>query len=268
MGTARANMASVERRIKLTIAYLGTGFHGWQRQKGQRSVQGELESALARVTGRPAPAVTGAGRTDAGVHARGQVAHVDLPTGLPIRQLPSILNASLPEGIRVLRAVAVRPSFHARRDAVAKHYAYRLHRGEARLPWAALRSAPMPAVVDRRILESALALLVGRHDMASFSVPDPTQGPTTKRLLAAWAHWGRLSLTLHFLGEGFLRYQVRRMTGALLSAAGERSTSRLERLLSHPSPGAPIATAPARGLTLERVYYRQPRRFGRSDLAG
>ncbi len=261
-------MASMERRIKLTIAYLGKEYHGWQRQPGQRTIQGELESALARITGQAPPAVVGAGRTDAGVHARGQVAHVDLPAGLPTGELPGILNAALPETIRVLRAVAVPPSFHARRDARAKHYAYRIHWGGTRLPWAALRSAPMAPIGDRRTVEWALDLLVGRHNMASFSVPDPAQGPTTKNLLRAWARWGPLSLTLHFLGEGFLRYQVRRMTGAVLEAAAEGSTTRLERLLQHPTPGASILTAPARGLTLEKVYYRSPGPFHGSGADG
>lgn len=261
-------MASVERRIKLTVAYLGTGFHGWQRQPGQRTVQGELESALARVMRRPSPSVVGAGRTDAGVHARAQAAHVDLPAGISTADLPVILNAVLPEGIQVLRAVAVAPSFHARRDAVAKHYAYRLHWGPTRLPWSKLRSAPMPPVRDQRTLETAMALLVGRHDMASFSVPDASQGPTTKRLLAAWARWAPGSLTLHFLGDGFLRYQVRRMAGAILSAAAEGSVGQVEQLLRRPTPGAQIATAPARGLTLEKVYYRRPGCPGRRGSAG
>jgi len=248
----------MERRIKLTIAYLGTEYHGWQRQPGQRTIQGELESALTRITGRASPAVTAAGRTDAGVHARAQVAHVDLPAGLPAKVLPRVLDAALPQTIRILRAVTVPPAFHARRDTRAKRYVYRIHWGGTRLPWAALRSAPMPPVLERGIVEAALGLLVGRRDMASFTVPDPAQGPTTKSLLSCWAVWGRSSLALHFLGEGFLRYQVRRMVGAVLEAASRGSTLRLERLLERPEPGAPVATAPARGLTLEKVYYRGP----------
>jgi len=252
-------MRGVEGRTKLIIAYLGTGFHGWQRQRGQRTVQGELEAALGRITRRSAPAVVGAGRTDAGVHARAQTAHVDLPAALARERLPEILNAALPQAIRVLRAVEVTPSFHARRDARAKLYVYRVHWGGARLPWAVLRSAPVAPITDRATVDRALSLLVGRRDMASFSVPDPTQGPTIKYLLGAWARWGPSSLSLHFLGEGFLRYQVRRMTGAVLQAAVEGSTSRLERFLGHPVPGAPIRTAAARGLTLEKVYYDRPR---------
>ncbi len=242
--------------MKLTVAYLGTPFHGWQRQRGQRTVQGELEAALGRLTGQAPPAVVGAGRTDAGVHARGQAAHVDLPESLPVEVLVPALETSLPPEIRVLRADAVPAAFHARRSARAKHYAYRLHWSGRRLPWSALRSAQVAAAPDPTVVREALALLVGRHDMASFTVTDPSQGPTVRTLLGAWARWGRSSLTLHFVGEGFLRYQVRRMVGAILRAAAGGSAGEIRELLEHPVPGAPVPTAPPGGLTLERVHYR------------
>ncbi len=251
------------RRIKLTVAYLGTPFHGWQRQRGQRTIQGELEAALARITGHEAPPVVGAGRTDAGVHARGQVAHVDLPATLPVGILPGALNAALPAEIRVLRAVAVPPSFHARRSATAKHYAYRIHWAGHLLPWSALRSARVDAPPDPGVVREALDLLRGRHDMASFTVTDPAQGPTVRTILDAWECRGRQALTLHFVGEGFLRYQVRRMAGTILADARDGSARRIAELLENPAPGAPVPTAPPEGLTLERVHYRPWRRSGR-----
>ncbi len=255
------------RRIKLTVAYLGTPFHGWQRQRGQRTVQGELEAALGRLTGHAPPTVVGAGRTDAGVHARGQVAHVDLPDGLPAGILPGALGAALPAEIRVLRAVAVPVSFHARRSARAKHYAYRVHWAGHLLPWSALRSAQVDAPPDSGVVREALELLRGRHDMASFTVTDPAQGPTVRTILGAWESRGRRTLTLHFVGEGFLRYQVRRMAGAILAAARDGSARRIAKLLENPLPGAPVPTAPPEGLTLEHVHYRPWRYPGRGGKA-
>lgn len=250
----------MERRIKLTVAYLGTPFSGWQRQPGQRTIQGELESALARVTGAERTPITGAGRTDAGVHARGQTAHLDLPHGLPVKRLAAVLNAALPPEIRVRRAVEVGPEFHARRSARAKLYAYRIGWGRPALPWADLRRTHLAPPLDLEALEDGLRLLVGRRDMASFTVPDPAQGPTVRTLLDAWSTSSESRLTLHFLGSGFLRYQVRRMVGFLMEMSWRRETVETMRgLLSRPTPGAPLWTAPARGLTLEKVYYREPR---------
>ena len=114
------------RTLKLTVAYDGTAFHGWQRQPGVRTVQGALEGALARVLGVEAIAVPGAGRTDAGVHARGQVASFACESSLPARAFPPLLGRELPPDVRVLHAEDAAPGFHARHSARARRYAYRL----------------------------------------------------------------------------------------------------------------------------------------------
>lgn len=247
-------------RIKLTLAYLGTEFAGWQRQPGQRTVQGEIEAALARILGGAPPAVVGAGRTDAGVHARGQVAHLDVHPSLPAEALQRALNATLPPDVRVRRARTAGPSFHARFGARAKHYAHRVHWGPQRLPWAALRSAEVRLAPDLAAVHSAVEMLVGRHDVASFTVPAATRGSTVRTLFRVRLEPGRSALTIHFLGDGFLRYQVRRMVGAVLEVGWHRRTpSEFRELLESPRAGTPVETAPARGLTLERVLYRPGR---------
>jgi len=244
------------RRVKLTLAYLGTGFHGWQRQRAERTVQGELEATLESLTGRRV-AVVGAGRTDAGVHAAGQVAHLDLVEDIPPPSLVRALNGRLPRDLRVRSARRVATGFHARRSATAKLYVYRVSWRDSSLPWVGLRRAVVPPTGDPEALATAARLLEGRHDMASFTVTDPSQGPTVRFLHSVRARHSRTGLTLAFLGDGFLRYQVRRMVGALLEVGwGRRSVEDLRRLLIEPTPGAHLWTAPAIGLTLEKVLYR------------
>jgi tRNA pseudouridine38-40 synthase len=247
-----------EQRLKLVIAYLGTPFHGWQRQLGQRTVQGELERALRRMTGGLQAAVVGAGRTDSGVHAAGQTAHVDLPATIPTAGLLKGLNGLLPEEIRVRRVVRAPASFHARRSACAKHYAYRICWQAPTLPWRGLRMAQVRPVNDWQGFDKAVAMLPGRRDMGSFSVTDPDGKPGQRNLFSVKLERRQAGgINLHFVGDGFLRYQVRRMVGALLEVGwGQRSLAQLDRLLDHPQPGCSIWTAPARGLTLEQVFYR------------
>ncbi len=242
-------------RIKLTVAYLGQGFSGWQRQPEERTVQGELERALTAMTCAPA-AVAGAGRTDTGVHAAAQAAHTDLPMGIQPSVLVQALNRSLDASVRVRAAVAVNDDFHARHDALGKLYIYRIRWRAPRLPWVGLRTVTTKPPTDEEGLHSAMARLVGSRDMASFSVPQSKS--TVRTLHRAWIEDRRDGMDLHFVGDGFLRYQVRRMVGAVLEVGlGRLSLTDFGTLLTRPQPGAPIQTAPARGLTLERVFYRQ-----------
>jgi tRNA pseudouridine38-40 synthase len=256
-------------RTKLTVAYLGGSFHGWQRQRDRRTVQGELERALAVMTGGLEAAVVGAGRTDAGVHAAGQVAHFDLPSPIPPEGIVRGLNGLLPDEIRVRAAAQVSTDFHARRSARGKLYSYRARWRPSPLPWLGLRCAVVQPISDPGALTRAAALLAGRHDLASFTVPEAADEPTVRTLHRVWIRGRRDGLDLHFVGDGFLRYQVRRMVGALLDVGrGQLTHADFERLLAEPRPGAPIRTAPARGLTLERVLYRGTSLLGELALDG
>ena len=243
-------------RMKLVVAYLGTPFAGWQRQQDQPTVQGELERALAQITGGRAGAVVGAGRTDAGVHAAGQVAHCDLPERLPPAALVRALNAVLPPAIRIRAAARVDPDFHARSSARGKLYTFRASWREPLLPWLGLRVATV-APVDVDALGAALRILPGTRDWASFTVPEPGPDSTVRTLFRVDLRRRREGFEADFVGDGFLRYQVRRMMGAALEVAGGlRSPEDLRSLTAEPRPGAAIRTAAAGGLSLERVYYR------------
>lgn len=246
-------------RIKLVVAYLGTAFSGWQRQANGRTVQAEIERAIGRMTKGPMVAVVGAGRTDAGVHARGQVAHLDLDADIPPHILVAALNGHLPDDIRIRSAAPVRKGFHARFDARAKHYTYRARWRHTAPPWVTLRTARLRPVIAEAAFEKALELLPGTHDWASFTVEDGERASTTRTLLRVRSRVRPDGIDLHFVGDGFLRYQVRRMVGALLEVGWQRRTpDELLSLIEDPRRGSPVLTAPASGLTLERVYYRRP----------
>jgi tRNA pseudouridine38-40 synthase len=244
-------------RTKLTVAYLGGGFSGWQRQDRGRTVQGELESSLTKLFGPQRIVVVGAGRTDAGVHASAQVAHVDLPDVIPSEVLPRLLNARLSNDVRVRSSTRAASGFHAISSALGKHYTYRISWSEPDLPWQGLRSVVLPPPSDPALFAEACRQLPGRRDWASFTVPHTDGRSTVRTIYRVQPVWRRSGLDLHVFGEGFLRYQVRRMVGALLDVGrGKLTIKDIEDLLESPTPGAPLYTAPARGLSLERVYYR------------
>jgi tRNA pseudouridine38-40 synthase len=244
-------------RMKLEIAYHGESFHGWQQQRGQRTVQGELHNALTTLFRGHRVSVVGAGRTDTGVHAAGQVAHLDPPGSIPPEALVRGLNSRLPRQIRVLSASPVAATFHARKSALGKLYTYRARWREPRLPWLDQRSATVRKISNSAGFSAAADLFVGRHDWASFTVTDPETESTIRTLFRVRLRHRRGGFDLDFFGEGFLRYQVRRMVGALLEVGlGERDVDDLTELIEKPRPGAPIRTAPAHGLCLEHVYYR------------
>ena len=158
--------------FRLTIAYDGTGFVGWQRQAAGTSIQGLLEDALGALDGR-AVVVTGAGRTDAGVHALAQVASFQSASTIPLENFVKALNSLLPESIRVLSAEEVPADFHARHCAKAKTYEYRIYRGSICPPFLAKYVNHHPYPLDEEAMNQAAALVIGEHDFTSFAAVDP-----------------------------------------------------------------------------------------------
>lgn len=241
---------------RLLLEYDGTDFAGWQAQAGRRTVQGALEAAITRVTGRRA-AVMGAGRTDAGVHAEGQVANVQLETRVVPAALARALNAVLPRDVAVVRLARAPGSFHARRDARSKFYRYMIWNGRAPSPLRARRSVWVRAALDLDAMREAAAALVGEHDFASFQASGSSV-LTTRRTLTRLELRGRGAgaLQLEVEGSGFLRHMVRTLAGTLLEVGrGRRAADSMAELLAARDRRRAGPTAPARGLTLVRVEY-------------
>lgn len=253
-------MAEASERLKLTIAYDGRPFAGWQSQAGGNGVQDRLEAALLAV-GKVPMRVHGSGRTDAGVHALGQVAHVDVPAG---RYAPatwqSALNAELPREIRVVRATRVRggrEGFHARFSAKGKRYIYRLWNAPYMHPIEIGRAWHVPRALDLGRLREAAAKLVGRHDFARFSANRGQREADTVRTIGRISIAGRGPLiTLTIDGDGFLYKMVRMITGTLVRVAeGRAPVSFITDLLSPDVVARTHFSAPAEGLYLARVRY-------------
>lgn len=243
--------------LRLVVEYDGTDFEGWQRQPcGARTVQGALEAAIAAVTGHDAT-VYGAGRTDAGVHAQGQVANARVETRLGTGDLVRALNAVLPRDVAVRRIDPVPDAFHARRDALSKLYVYRLWTGPTRSPLRDRTSLWLRAPHDLGAMEEAAGALLGTHDFASFQgagTPARTTVRSLSRAQLAGAWGGDVSLA--FEGPGFLRHMVRNLVGTLLEVGrGRLRPAQMADVLAARDRAAAGPTAPARGLVLVRVRY-------------
>ena len=248
--------------FKLVLEYDGTDFAGFQAQAGgERTVQGALEAALAAIAGSPV-AVTGAGRTDAGVHAEGQVAGVRWPRDFDAGVLARAVNAHLPRDLAVQRAVPVPPAFHARRDATGKLYRYAIWNGPRRSPLRARRFHFEPRPLDLGAMAAGAARLEGRHDFASFQAAGSAVAHTVRwisRIAVEGAPEGEIFVEVY--GEGFLRHMVRNLVGTLLQVGrGGRDPGSLPALLAARRRSAAGPTAPARGLTLVRVTTEIARR--------
>jgi len=251
----------MERNLKLTLAYDGHDFAGWQVQPGRTTIQGVLVSAIEHLTGEKT-LPQGSGRTDAGVHALAQVASVRIRSPIPLSNLRKALNDTLPESVRVLDVEEAAPDFHARKWARAKTYRYRIHREETCPPFLAryVYHHPYP-LEEERMLQSADEVL-GEHDFTSFAAVDPERNrenlaPSNIRTIytSQWLREGP-ELVYTVRGNGFLHHMVRNLVGTFLMVGkGSLNKQDLKRILEERNRSAAAATAPASGLFLVSVEY-------------
>jgi tRNA pseudouridine38-40 synthase len=263
------------RNLKLTLAYDGHDFAGWQVQPDRLSVQGTLVSAFEHLTGEKT-LPQGSGRTDAGVHALAQIATVTTNSPIPVDNLVRALNDILPRSIRVLAAEEMPPEFHARRSAIAKTYRYHIYRGAICSPFQARYVYHHPYQLDESRMIQAAALVEGEHDFTSFAAVDPEKRKETiaadQETLAASAalepnnvrtiflsRWHRHGDELIYTvrGNGFLHHMVRNLVGTFLMVGkGSLSVADVRRILELRDRSAAAATAPASGLFLVSVEYK------------
>ena len=254
---------------KVTLAYDGTGFHGWQIQPGLRTIQAELQGALQRICGE-GPLPQGSGRTDAGVHALGQVASFALEAPIPVENLQRALNRTLPAAIRVMHVERVGDGFHARHSAVAKTYEYRIFRGQLCSPFLAPYVHVCNWRLDMAALREAAADVVGEHDFVSLAASAPDSSTlaeegsepksTVRQIYSSdWREEAGDLLVYRVRGNGFLHHMVRNLVGTMLEIGrGQFPAGSMAAILAARLRSAAGPTAPAKGLFLHSVEYDEP----------
>ncbi len=252
------------RNIRLDISYDGTAYHGWQRQKGQATIQGTIEEAIQKMTGEET-ALTGSGRTDAGVHALCQTANFFTSTTIPTEGFVKGLNSLLPRDIAILEAAEVPSDFHARKSAKGKTYMYRIVMTDKKLPLVQNRAWTTAKELDTEAMTQTASVLTGTHDFSSFMAAGSSVKTTVRtvkeiRILSTTcAEYGPMGISecqIFITANGFLRYMVRNMVALLHQAGlGLISHKDAKQVLEASDRSAVPPTAPSCGLYLVRVHY-------------
>jgi len=248
------------RNIRLLLAYDGSEFSGWQVQPDAATIQGTLASAIGRVTGEKV-LPQGSGRTDAGVHALGQVATFASESPIPAANLVKAINDVLPPSIRVLEATEAASDFHARKSAHSKTYRYRMFRGPICPPFLARYVWHYPYPLDEDAMQQAACLVIGEHDFTSFAAVDAERGHEdgisyVRRIFSSRWERSKEELIYTVQGSGFLHHMVRNLVGTfLLAGKSTLKPESISEILTARNRAAAGATAPAHGLYLVSVDY-------------
>jgi tRNA pseudouridine38-40 synthase len=243
-------------RYKCIISYDGSGFSGYQVQPNKRTVQSVLEAVLTKMHKGETVKVSGSGRTDAGVHAKGQVIHFDSPLMIPEDKWEKALNSMLPDDISVLSVVSVEELFHARFDAKGKEYRYVLHLSSKRDPFQRKFAYQYPYPLNLHAMEQASKFFLGTHDFTSFCAAKTEVEDKVRTIESIDFTLEDEILTIRFIGNGFLYNMVRILVGTLLEVgSGERSPEDIPIILAHNDRRVSGKTAPAHGLYLWEVFY-------------
>lgn len=241
---------------KMIIQYDGTRYNGWQRQKGtENTIQGKLESILSKMSGKPIE-IQGAGRTDAGVHARGQAANFVLDTELPPEEIKNYINEYLPDDIGVLKLTEASPRFHSRLNAIGKVYQYRIGKSRAQNVFDRKYMYIYSKPLDVDTMRAASQYLLGQHDFKSFCGNARMKKSTIRTIHAIDIEENQSEIKITYSGNGFLQYMIRILTGTLLEVGeGMRTPESIPELIACQDRSLAGATAPACGLTLLEVKY-------------
>ena len=254
---------SDHRNIKLLLAFDGTNYAGWQKQKSDKTIQGIIEDRIHVMTGEQV-CLHGSGRTDAGVHALGMVANFQTASNIPCQGFLKGINSMLPGDIRLLHVTDADPDFHARRSARAKTYQYNITTGPVQMPTERLYAVHVFEELDVNAMEQGLLGLAGTHDFSSFEAAgsrDPhvkTGRGAVRTLLEAGCKKDRTvdRLMFTFTGDGFLRHMVRNIVGTILAVGKGRITpDSVSEILASKDRGLAGPTAPPQGLFLKNVHY-------------
>lgn len=243
------------RRIKITIAYDGTAYNGWQKQNNATGIQEKVEKACESIFGEPMT-ITGASRTDTGVHAFGQVATFETDKQIPTNRIPHALNAHLPDDIVVHKAEEVHEDFHPRYNAKKKTYRYVINQGEFHIPQYRFNTTFIPQNLDMEMMQRACKLFEGEYDFKGFCSTGSSVKTTVRTIYSMDIQKQGSLLVLEVTGNGFLYNMVRIIAGTLIEVGkGKRDLKTVEEAILQGDRNKAGVTAPAKGLTLMKIYY-------------